>query len=124
MELISAIFFVLISLLTIIYAYFKYSFQYWKWKGVPYDEPSFPYGNIKELGKTMHQRRFTQKLYSKYKPHGAKLCGVYFFHMPVAILFDLELIKNVLVRDFTNFDDRGVFLLFSYHFWAYFHAFS
>lgn len=107
MELISSIVLVLISLLTGIYAYFKYSFQYWKRKGVHFDEPSFPYGNIWGLGTSMHQRKFTQRLYAKYKPSGAKLCGVYFFNVPVAILFDLEVIKGVLVRDFTNFDDRG-----------------
>lgn len=107
MELISSIFVVIISFLTVIYTYFKYSYQYWKSKGVPFDEPTFPFGNIKGLGTSMHQRKFTQKLYAKYKPSGAKLCGVYFFNVPVAILFDLEVIKNVLVRDFTNFDDRS-----------------
>lgn len=117
MELINAIILILISLLTTICAYFKYSFQYWKSKGVPHDEPSFPYvyGNINGLGKTMHQRKFTQKLYSKYKPSGAKLCGAYFFNMPVAILFDLELVKNVLIRDFTNFDDRGSCIFFNFN---------
>lgn len=74
---------------------------------MPHDEPSFPFGNIKALGKSMHQRKFTQKLYRKYKPSGAKLCGTYFFNAPVAILFDLDIVKNVLIRDFANFDDRG-----------------
>lgn len=107
MDLIGAIGLVLISLLSIFYAFFKYSFDYWKSRGVPCDEPSIPFGNIKELGKTIHTGQFSKNLYDKYKPTGAKLCGAYFFHRPVAILLDLELVKNVLVRDFSNFDERG-----------------
>ena len=105
----------LISLLSIVYAYFKHSYEYWKSRGIPHDEPSIPYGNIKGLGKTVNIGVFTRNLYNKYKPTGAKLCGAYFVNRPIAILLDLELIKNVLMRDFTNFDERGTqFLLIKF----------
>lgn len=39
--------------------------------------------------------------------------------MPVAILFDLKVIKSVLVRDFTNFDDALQFLDYYDIFWHY-----
>lgn len=101
---------VFISLLTILYAYFKYSFEYWKLRNVPCDDnPSMPYGNIKNLGKTINRSNFTKNYYDKYKPTGEKICGLYFFSRPVALLLDLELVKNVLVKDFANFNDRGIY---------------
>lgn len=107
MEFLGAVIVVLISLLSIFYAFFKHSFDYWKSRGIPYDEPSIPFGNIRGLGRTIHTGQFSKNLYNKYKPTGALLCGAYFFHRPIAILIDLELIKNVLMRDFSNFDERG-----------------
>lgn len=108
MEVIGAIISIFIALLSIFYAYFKYSYNYWKSKGVSCDEPSIPFGNVKEIGRTLYMGEFLKNLYDKYKPTGVKLCGAYLFHRPIAILLDLELIKNVLVRDFSNFDERGV----------------
>lgn len=107
MELIGAIFIVFISILTVVYAYFKYAFDYWKSRDIPCDKPSIPYGNIKGFGSTIQIGQFTQNLYNKYKSSGAKLCGAYFFIRPVAILLDLQLIKSVLMKDFANFNERG-----------------
>lgn len=89
------------------YAYVKNSFNYWKRKGVPCDEPIIPHGNTKELGKTIHPAEFTKNLYDKYKSTGAKLCGAYFSIRPWAILLDLEVVRKVLVDDFNYFNDRG-----------------
>lgn len=36
---------IFVALFVIVYAYFKWSFQFWKRKGVPYFEPTFPFGN-------------------------------------------------------------------------------
>lgn len=107
MELLGAFLLILISLLSILYAYFKHCYEYWKTRGIPYDEPSIPYGNVKGLGKTLNIGVFSQRMYNKHKPSGAKLCGAYFINRPVAILLDLELIKNVMVTDFKNFNERG-----------------
>lgn len=109
MEVISVTILVLISILTLFYAYFKYSFEYWKARNIPYEEPLIPYGNIKTFGKTIHPSRFLKNVYDKYKPSGAKLCGLYFFARPVAVLLDLDLVKHVLVKDFNNFNDRGLY---------------
>lgn len=110
MELIGTAILVLVSLLSIFYAFFKYSFDYWRSRGVPFDEPVIPFGNIKELGKTLQTGQFSKRLYDKYKPSGAPLCGAYFFHRPIAIILNIELVKNILVRDFSNFDERGAYL--------------
>lgn len=107
MDLISGFVLVLIAILTSIYVYFKYSYTYWKSRGIPYEEPSFPFGNIKGLGKTLHPGHFIKNLYDKYKPSGAKLCGVYFFANPNVVILDLDLVKSIMVKDFALFDSRG-----------------
>lgn len=107
MELFGAFFAVVISLLSILYAYFKYSFDYWNSKGVHYDEPSIPFGCIKGFGRTVHPSQYMTKLYNKFKPLGAKFCGTYAFARPIAVLIDIELVKSVLVKDFDYFDERG-----------------
>lgn len=107
MDLLGAIAIISISIVTAIYAFFKYSFQYWKSRGIPYDEPSIPYGNISGLGKVIHPSHFVKNAYDRHRSSGAKLCGVYFFARPVAILLDLELIKTILIKDFALFNERG-----------------
>lgn len=109
MDPLSIIVFGFLSIVSIVYLYFKYSFGYWKSKGVPYDEPSIPFGSIAGVGKTLGMFEITKNIYDKFKPTRAKLCGAFFFARPIAILFDLELIKTVLIKDFSNFISRGAF---------------
>lgn len=109
MEVIGAIVLVFISIVTLLYGYFKYSFDYWKSRNVPHEEPSFPYGNIKGLGKTIHTSQYFKRIYDQFKPTGEKFCGVYFFTRPLVVLLDLDLVKNVMVKDFANFNERGLY---------------
>lgn len=94
---------VVISTILLIYWYIKRSFSYWKSKGVPYNEPVIPHGNIKGVGTTMRFVHFIQNYYTQYKGT-SKLCGIYFFNQPIALLLNLDLIKRVLVKDFASFD--------------------
>lgn len=109
MEFITAIAIILVTLLTIVYGYFKYSFAYFKLRNIPHNEPIIPYGNLKGFGKTINQCTFLKNLYDQYKPTGAKLCGAFYFTNPAIVLMDLGLIKHILVKDFTNFDERGFY---------------
>lgn len=109
MDILSTVIIVVISIATLFYAYFKYAYGYWKSRGVPHDEPSIPYGNIKGAGKEFHLFQIFKKIYDNHKNSGAKFCGAYFFARPVAILMDLDLIKSVFVKDFNNFCERNVY---------------
>lgn len=109
MGLIIGIFTVLLTIIASIYAYFKFSFGYWASKGVPCDEPTMPFGHMTGVGKKCQKNEIIKKMYDKYKPTGAKVCGLYLFTRPAAILLDLELIKNVLIDDFDNFADRAMY---------------
>lgn len=50
-----------------------------------------------------------RKIYNEIKPTGAKVCGIYFFTRPVTMLLDLDIIKNVFVKDFSNFTERNMY---------------
>lgn len=95
----------------IIYIVFKriFSFDYWHSKGIPYLEPSFPFGNLKGAGKKFHASQVIWNAYNEFKDTGVKYCGAYLWNRPIAILLDLDLIQNVMVKDFSNFSDRGAY---------------
>lgn len=107
MDSISAGILIIIAIPTFLYAYFKYTFGYFKSRGIPYDEPIIPWGNAKGVGETIHPGHFIKKFYDKYKPTGAKVCGVYFTTSRAVVALDIDLVKSVFVKDFANFNERG-----------------
>lgn len=109
MDVISGILIFVISILTTLYAYFKYSFGYFQSRGIPCTVPSIPYGHIKGLGEKYHMIEIVKKIYDEFKPSGAKVCGIYLFSRPLIILLDLDICKNVFVKDFSNFTERNIY---------------
>lgn len=100
---------ILLTILTFVYGYFKYSYGYWKARGVPFDEPSIPYGNLKVNEKICSKSEIIKHLYDKYKATGVKICGFYHFIRPIAIIFDIDLIKRIFINDCNKFVDRNVY---------------
>lgn len=103
---------ILISVVLAVYYYIIkrfLSFNYWHLRKVPYLKPSFPLGNLKGVGKDFHISQVIRNVYNEFKNTGAKFCGVYFWSRPVAIILDLELIKDILIKDFNSFTDRGIY---------------
>jgi cytochrome P450 family 6 len=102
------LFSVSVGLILVLYAYFKHSYSYWKKKGVAYLEPSFPFGNIadavllkKSIGLVF------QDTYNQLE--GYQFGGVFAFRRPLLVVREPELIKNILVKDFTHFHDHGMY---------------
>lgn len=98
----------LIILASLIYWYLKRSFSYWKLKGVPHKKPVIPYGNVKDFSKSQSFANFMQTYYMRFKGT-SKICGIYLFTRPIAMALDLDLIKNILVKEFSSFSDRGFY---------------
>jgi cytochrome P450 family 6 len=97
---------VVACLLAVTYIYFKKSFSYWKDKNVPYVEPTFPFGNFTDM--MLFRKPIGQIHVDIYKKlDGAKYGGTYIFTKPGFVFRDPDIIRNVLVKDFTNFHDRG-----------------
>lgn len=84
----------------------KYS--YFSDRGIITPTPIFPLGNFWKVGITMH---FIENINSMYKRYKGKdvLSGFYVFTRPVMLILDLDLIKNILVKDFYSFHDRGLY---------------
>lgn len=94
-------------ILALLIYYLKRKYLYWRDMGIPYEEPLFIYGNLKGAGTEFHLCQVLQKLYNKLKSFGAPFSGVFFFFSPVVLVTSLECAKNILVRDFAYFVDRG-----------------
>lgn len=48
-----------------------------------------------------------QDFYQTFKSKGVKFGGVYWAFNPVLVPIDLKLIKDIMVKDFASFTDRG-----------------
>jgi cytochrome P450 family 6 len=86
--------------------YFQVCFQYWKKRNVPCKPPSFPMGTFKALVSSKSVCQLTDELYKETKGH--RYFGTYFMCKPQLMIFDLELVKTIMVSEFMSFHDRGV----------------
>jgi len=95
--------------LAAVYVYFKVSFNYWKKRNVPYAKPTFPFGNFTD--KILLRGTLGHVFENIYKElDGEKYGGTYSLTKPGFIFRDPDIIKNVLVKDFSSFHDRGFFV--------------
>ncbi|XP_055588831.1 uncharacterized protein LOC129741148 [Uranotaenia lowii] len=100
--------YLLITVISLAVWFVRNKYGFWKRHGVPYIQPRFPFGNIQGVGRRMHSSQLMTRYYNQMKgkhPYG----GIFFFTNPVALALDLEFVKDVLVRDFQYFHDRGVY---------------
>ena len=93
---------------SLIYFYIYKKFSFFDENGFLYEKPTFPMGNLKGVGRDFHLVYKIKELYVKFKGR-APAFGVYFFTSADVVITDLDIIKNVLVRDFDVFHNRGVF---------------
>ncbi|KAF5285132.1 hypothetical protein FQA39_LY16821 [Lamprigera yunnana] len=99
---------ILIVIAVGIYTYFKWSFTYWKRKGVPYLEPSIPFGNW-NYEKNEHIALQLKRRYDEFKAKQYKHAGFYFFTMPSYVPIHPDYVKRILGTDYRYFADRGVY---------------
>jgi len=101
--------FLAVCVLAAVYVYFKVSFNYWKKRNVPYAKPTFPFGNFGDMlfGKTSIGHLFAN-IYKELD--GEMYGGTYALTKPGFIFRDPDIIKNVLVKDFSSFHDRGFYM--------------
>lgn len=97
-----------LAIVGLIALWFNKKFSYWKNRGFVFVKPDFPFGLLKGVGFKVHLSQVTKRFYSDYNK--AKAIGVYFFTAPAVFVTDLDTIKNVLVKDFSSFHDRGLYV--------------
>lgn len=98
----------LIAILIFCWFLIKHKYAYWANHGIPYVKPTFPYGNLKITGTKTHPGQIMAKYRQNMKGCGP-FCGIYVFMSPIVLAIDLDFIRNVLIRDFDYFQDRGLY---------------
>lgn len=98
----------LTSVLLAAVVYVRKKYSYWAVRGAPFITPKFPFGNLIIFGKKEHTSQLFTRFYQEKKGTGP-VCGLYFFLSPVALAIDIDFIRNVLIKDFNHFQDRGAY---------------
>ncbi|KAL0110960.1 hypothetical protein PUN28_012777 [Cardiocondyla obscurior] len=94
------------AIIFILYYYFTWNFDFWKSRGVRGPQPIPGFGNVKDviLGK-MSLSRYLEKVYNDYRDE--PFIGIFDVTTPILIIKDLDLIKDILIKDFLVFGERG-----------------
>lgn len=67
---------------------------------------SFPFGSMKGVRTGTFEDN--DKIYKEFRGK-TPAAGTFTFIKPTLMVLDLELVKNILIRDFSTFQDRGFF---------------
>ncbi len=98
---------IFVTVTIIIFITQRRRYSHWQTEGIPFIKPQIPFGNLKKVAK--RTRSFGTAIYDLYRKTKEPFVGVYLFLTPAILIRDAELVKNVLVRDFEYFHDRGVY---------------
>lgn len=93
---------------TCVYLYIRHLYTYWQRKGFPCVPPKLPYGNL--INGFGHEQLalLLDRLYQPLKGQGP-VGGMYFLHRPFALALDINFVKQMLIKDFNHFEDRGIY---------------
>ena len=93
----------LVLLLLLLYWYITKSFSKWKDLGIPYSKGSFPFGSYNFLsGK--HLDDMSAEDYKKFADE--KYFGWFMLGKPMLAINDVNLLKQIQVKDFDHFVDK------------------
>ncbi|XP_075166485.1 cytochrome P450 317a1 [Haematobia irritans] len=105
---------VIVLIFVLLGVFCKYVRDYWHFLGVPHDKPR----PLKEIVKTFskygtttqvqEQTEYFKKVYRKFKGSGP-FCGFYFLFEPRVLVLSQEMVQQILVKNFSNFNDRGFY---------------
>ncbi|CAH1726896.1 unnamed protein product [Chironomus riparius] len=92
----------------LIYFYIHKRYSFLEEHGFLHEKPRFPFGNMHGAGKKFHPIQIFQRGYKKFK-NQAPAFGQYFFLAHNIVLTDLDVIKDVMIKSFDVFHNRGLF---------------
>ncbi|KAB0791053.1 hypothetical protein PPYR_02853 [Photinus pyralis] len=95
----------LVTLLILGYLYSTRKFDYWKKRNVPHFRPVPFFGTIYPV--LMHKRSISQYLCDVYNMTDFSCGGFFLFDKPALVAKDPDLVKSVLMNDFSHFGDRN-----------------
>ncbi|XP_013140508.1 PREDICTED: cytochrome P450 6B1-like [Papilio polytes] len=95
------------ALFVALYYYFTRTFNYWKERNVVGPKPLPFVGNLKD---SFFRKKTVimvyKEIYDKFPKE--KVVGMYRMTTPCLLIRDLDIVKNILIKDFDLFLDRGV----------------
>lgn len=98
------------TFIALLFLYFRSKFSHWKRLGVPYVKPSIPFGNMQGRKKERHSTLHYMKFYNDLKSQGSLgFGGIYFFTKPVVLPTSLNFLRDIFVKEFQCFHDRGIY---------------
>ncbi|KAJ8953112.1 hypothetical protein NQ318_013456 [Aromia moschata] len=102
---------VCVALLALFVTYCKWSFSYWKRKGLEGLEPSIPFGDTRDalLGRKTFMATWVE-IYNNLKSKGLRYGGIYFGLKPVYMPIDLNLVKSILTTHFNSFTAHRLYV--------------
>lgn len=104
---------ILLSIILAAIAAFIYrahrNLTYWQRRGIPCDSPHWIHGNLHGLSKTISFAEAFIKVYRRYSGSGP-FCGFYLLQKPAVLVLTPELAKQVLIKNFSNFSERGLYV--------------
>ncbi|XP_065216834.1 uncharacterized protein LOC135843031 [Planococcus citri] len=106
MCILSALVLLITSVFLYIYWFFKKSHQFFDQYGIPYSKPHWFFGNMKDV--ILMKKALWVGFKEAYEEFPSeRFAGVYNLHRPTVLIRDPDLIKTMLVKDFSHFQDRG-----------------
>lgn len=99
-------------LFSVVYYYCISTFNIWKKLNVPYVRPIPLFGNYLNVALGIENPAQTyRQIYHELA--GFKYGGMFQMRTPYLMIRDPELINNILIKDFSYFTDRGIYVDFS-----------
>uniref|UniRef100_A0A182QCG7 Cytochrome P450 n=1 Tax=Anopheles farauti TaxID=69004 RepID=A0A182QCG7_9DIPT len=84
--------------------------SFWSRHGIPAAaNPHLLYGNVAGIATKQHTSTILQRLYREFRERQLPAGGFNLFFSPVLLVIDRGLIERVLVKDFAQFQDRGLY---------------
>ncbi|XP_037953641.1 probable cytochrome P450 6a21 [Teleopsis dalmanni] len=108
MSVCSVLIYGLIGLILYCLHLMKKRLNYWQSRGIACEEPHFIFGNLHGIRKTRSFNDVWTHYYQKFKGTGP-FAGFYWFQKPAVFVLDTTLAKNILIKDFAKFTDRGFY---------------
>lgn len=91
-----------------IYYYFTRTLNYWAHKNVKGPKPIPVFGNYKDVALRRKAKvMLYNEIYNQYPEE--KVVGLYQMTSPTLLIRDLDIVKQVLIKDFSLFPDRGMY---------------
>ena len=95
-----------LSLFVLLYFYMTKNFDYWTKRGVYQIKPCFPFGTVSGFfDQSQHLNDMVLKDHLETKD--LPFYGAYFLRAPLLFLKDVDLIKQITIKDFEYFVNRN-----------------